>query len=86
MSFEVREFDLDAQGDILWNFKLANVSPSQLDFYSQEPSSRSLHHLAQDFITQLDEALEKKHKSKDNKGRVVRKLTEKLLKELRVNL
>ena len=49
-------------------------------FYSQEASSRSLYHLAQDFVSQLDQLFEKKNKVKDSKSRVVRKLCEKMVK------
>ena len=57
MAFEVREFEFDSKDEnLLWNFKISNINNSQLDFYSQEASSRSLLHLAQDFTTQLDQA------------------------------
>ena len=58
MAFEVREFDFDPQNeDFLWKFKITNISSSQLDFYSQEASSRSLLHLTQDMATQLDQVI-----------------------------
>ena len=87
MAFEVREFEVDSSEDhIVWNFKISNINNSQLDFYSQEASSRSLFHLSQDLVTHLDQAIEKKHKSQERKNRMIRKLCEKILKELRINI
>lgn len=87
MAFEVREFEFEAgEEDFLWNFKLTNINNSPLDFYSQEASSRSLYHLTQDFTGQLEQIIEKKHKSEEGKSRAVRKLCEKMIKELKVNL
>lgn len=64
MAFEVREFEFEVEEEeVLWNFKLSNIHSSQLDFYSQEASSRSLMHLAQDLGAQLEQIIEKKHKS-----------------------
>lgn len=81
MAFEVREFEFEAgEEDFLWNFKLANINSSQLDFYSQEASNRSLSHLAQDLIGQIDQAIEKKHKSEEGRQRSIRKLCEKMVK------
>jgi hypothetical protein len=37
-------------------------------------------------ITQLDQVIEKKHKGVENKNRTIRKLAEKTLKALRVNI
>ena len=58
MAFEVREFEVDSQEEnLLWSFKISNINNSQLDFYSQEASSRSLLHLSQDMVTQFDQAI-----------------------------
>ena len=87
MAFEVREFEVDSNEDhIFWNFKISNINNSQLDFYSQEASSRSLFHLSQDLVTHLDQAIEKKHKSQESKNRLIRKLCEKILKEMKINI
>jgi ElaB/YqjD/DUF883 family membrane-anchored ribosome-binding protein len=43
-------------------------------------------HLAQDIIAQLDQLLEKNSKHNDNKDRTVRKICEKMLKTLKINL
>lgn len=87
MAFEVREFEFeDGEEDFLWNFKLTNVNSSQLDFYSQEASSRSLYHLTQDLSGQIEQTLEKKHKTEEPRNRPIRKLCEKMLKQLKINL
>lgn len=87
MAFEVREFEFEGgEEGVVWNFKLSNMHSSQLDFYSQEASSRSLSHLTQDFGAQMEAVMEKKHKGEEGKQRAVRKLCEKTLKEMKVNL
>lgn len=75
MAFEVREFQFEAgPEEFLWNFKLTNINNSQLDFYSQEASSRSLFHLTQDLSGQIEQTLEKKHKKEEPRHRPIRKL------------
>jgi hypothetical protein len=87
MAFEVREFEFEAgEEELVWKFKLGNINSSQLDFYSLDLSSRSLLHLAQDFNTQVEQCLEKKYKKADDKDRIIRKLTEKMIKNLAINI
>ena len=71
---------------MIWKFKLGNINSSQLDFYSQDGSSRSLLHLTQDFTAQIEQSLEKRTRKADSKDRTIRKLTEKMLKSLGVNI
>lgn len=83
----MREFELEATEDeLLWKFKLGNINSSQLDFYSLDMSSRSLLHLAQDFNTQIEQCLEKKYKKGEEKDRMIRKLCEKMVKNLSINI
>lgn len=71
----MREFDFEAgEDDFLWKFKLSNINNSQLDFYSQDVATRSLLHLTQDFTAQIEQALDKKTKGGEDKGRTIRKL------------
>lgn len=57
MAFEVREFEFEEQEEeFLWKFKLTNITTSQLDFYSQEASVRSLSHLTRDMVLQFEQA------------------------------
>lgn len=83
----MREFEFEAgEEDFLWKFKLGNINSSQLDFYSLDLATRSLLHLAQDFNTQIEQCLEKKYKKGDEKDRMVRKLCEKMIKNLSINI
>ena len=53
-TFEVREFRIEAaETETIWNFKLGNMNKSQVDFYAEEESMRSLFHLAKDMSNQI---------------------------------
>lgn len=54
MTFEVQEFKIeDSEDNTIWKFKLGNINNSQIDFFAEHESIRSLFHLSKDISHQI---------------------------------